>query len=114
MLKRKPYIEKHKKAAETELQYRLQILKSKGMSETQIQRDAKIKHYKAEIRQANHQLAEIGQMEASIRQKAELKARKSAELKNDHPKSKRSAPMTGKKWLKREKKLAVEAEVAEK
>jgi hypothetical protein len=108
MLKRKPYIENHKKAAEAELRKRLEILKSKGMSDSEIQRDPKIKHCRAEIRQINHQLADIEHMESSILHKAEIKARKLTAPKDDHRKSKRSAPMTGKKWVKKEKKLAAE------
>ena len=110
MLKRKPYIEDHKRAAEAELRKRLEILKAKGVSDTEIQRDPQIKHYRAEIRQANHQLAEIAQTEAFILRKAEIKAQLAAAPKTDHRKSKRSAPMTGKKWTKREKK---EKETAE-
>ena len=52
MLNKKPYIENHRNLAESKLFARLEILKSKGKTAVQIQRDAKVKHHKAEIRKA--------------------------------------------------------------
>jgi hypothetical protein len=106
MLNKKPYIENHRNLAESKLFARLEILKSKGMTEVQIQRDAKVKHHKAEIRKARHQLANIAKLESQIAQKAEIKAKKLAAPKTDHDKLKRSAPDQMKKRAKKEKKLA--------
>ena len=113
MLNKKPYIESHKIIAESNLFARLEILKTKGMTPVQIQRDAKVKHLKAEIRKAKYQLAQIANLESQIAQKTEIKAQKLAAPKIDHPKHKRSVPDPEKKRAKREKKLtavAVETE----
>jgi hypothetical protein len=105
MLNKKAYIENHRKLAEKKLSARLEMLKSKGMTELQIQRDAKVKHFKAEVRKARHQLAGIADLEAQIVRKAEIKAEKLAAPRQDHPKHKRAAD-PAKKRVKREKKLA--------
>ena len=59
MLNRKPFIEDHRKAAEGKLATRLELLKTKGLNDKVIQKDAKIKQYKAEIRKAKHQMDSI-------------------------------------------------------
>jgi hypothetical protein len=106
MLYKKPYIENHKHLAEGKLAARLEILKSKGMTDIQIQRDPKVKHYRAAIRQARYQLADIAKLELQIAQKAEIKAQKLAAPKTDQPNHKRSASDPMKKRAKREKKMA--------
>ncbi len=106
MLNKKPYIENHRKLAESKLFARLEFLKSKGMTAVQIQRDAKVKHHKAKIRQAKYQLATIAKLESQIARKAETKAKKLAAAKTDHPKPKQSEPDPAKKRPKKEKKPA--------
>jgi hypothetical protein len=106
MLNKKPHIENHRNLAESKLFARLEILKSKGKTAVQIQRDAKVKHHKAKIRKARNQLANIAKLESQIAQKAEIKAKKLAAPKTDHPKPKQSAPDPMKKRAKKEKKPA--------
>ena len=106
MLKRKPHIENHKNLAEIKLAARLEMLKSKGMTAVQIQRDPTVRHFRAETRAARNQLAEIAKLESQIAQKAAIKAQKSAGPKIDHPKSKRSVSDPEKKRAQRERKLA--------
>ena len=106
MLNRKPYVENHKFLAESKLAARLEFLKSKGMTAVQIQRDATVKHIKAEMRKAKNQLADIAKLESQIAQKAEIKAQKIAAPKTDHPKHKRSVSDPEKKRAQREKKRA--------
>lgn len=113
MLNRKPYIENHKKDAETKLTARLEFLKTKGMPAERIQRDPSVKHFRAEIRKARYQLADIAKLELQIAEKAEMKAKKLAAAKTEHPKHKRSAADPLKKRVKREKKLAAAAAEAE-
>ena len=114
MLSKKPHFENHKTQAESMLAVRLEILKSKGISDLQIKKDSKVKHYRAEIRKARYQLADIAKLEAQIVQKAETKAAKLAAPKIDHAKLKGSSSDHEKKRAKRERKLAAaEAAAAE-
>jgi hypothetical protein len=78
MLRKKPYIEDHNIIAERNLAARLEICKSRGMTEVQIERDSAVKHLKAEIRKAKRNLANIAKLELQIAQKAEIKAQKLA------------------------------------
>ncbi len=109
MLNKKPYIESHKHLAESRLAARLEILKTKGISAVQIQRDTTVKHFKAEIRQAKSQLADIAKLESQIAQKAEIKAKKLAAPKVEPPKPKRASSDQEKKRAKKEKKIAAAA-----
>lgn len=113
MLHRKPYIENHKKDAETKLAARLEFLKTKGMPAERIQRDPSVKHFRAEIRKAKYQLADIAKLELQIAEKVEIKAKKLAAPKTDQQKHKRAAADPLKKRAKREKKLASAAAEAE-
>jgi len=113
MLNRKPYIENHKNHAETRLTARLEFLKTKGMSAVRIQRDPTVKHFRAEIRKAKYQLADIAKLELQIAEKADIKAKKLAAPKIDHPIHKRSAADPMKKRAKKEKKLAAATAEAE-
>ena len=106
MLNKKPYIENHKNLAESKLATRLEILKSRGMTPVQIQRDATVKHFRAEIRKARYQLADIATLESQIAQRAEIKAKKLAAPKTDPPRHKRSDSDPQKKRAKKEKQLA--------
>lgn len=110
MLRRKPQIEDHKKAAESQLLARMQFLKSKGFSGTQIQRDPKVKHHKAAIRKANMQLADIAELEERIAEQAEAKARKqTAPVPEPSPK-KKSSGEPAKKKAKKERKIEPQSE----
>jgi hypothetical protein len=113
MLNRKPYIENHKHLAEGRLAARLELLKSKGMTAVQIKRDPTVRHFRAEMRTARNQLADVAKLESQIAQKAEVKAQKLAVPKADHPKSKRSGSDPEKKRAQREKKLAAAKAEAE-
>ena len=106
MLNKKPYIESHKQLAESRLAARLEILKSRGITAVQIQRDTTVKHIKAEIRKAKYQLADIAKLETQIAEKADLKAKKLAAPKVEPPKHKRAASDPAKKRAKKEKKMA--------
>jgi hypothetical protein len=109
MLKKKPHLENHKNIAEGKLAARLEMLKSKGLSDLQIQRDVKVKHFRAAIRRARYQLADIAELEAQIAMRTEIKAKKLAAPKEDRPKPKRTAASSEKKRAKREKKLSAAA-----
>ena len=106
MLNRKPYIENHKNLAEGKLFARLDFLKTKGLPDERIQKDPTVKHFKAEIRKARYQLADIAKLESQIMRQAEIKAEKLAAPKIQAPKHKRSESDPAKKRAKREKKLA--------
>ena len=110
MLRKKPYIEKDKADAEKLLVMRLEMLESTGMSKLQMQRDATIRHYKGEIRQARERLASIAELEKLMAKKAEIKAEKLAAPKVNPPR-KRHAADPVKIKARMEKKLAtVEAD----
>jgi hypothetical protein len=105
MLRKKPYTEEHETVATKHLAARVEALKSKGMTETQIQRDTKVRHFKGKIRQAKHQLAGIVDLEKLIARKAEIKAEKLAAQKTSQP-QKQHAPDPAKKKAKKEQKIA--------
>ena len=106
MLNRKHFIEDHRKAAEGKLAARLESLKTKGLNDKLIQKDAKIKQYKAEIRKAKHQMAGIAAMEALTREKAETKAQKAAAAKAPRQEPKKAPKSTAPKKPKKERKAA--------
>jgi hypothetical protein len=110
MLNRKPYAENHKLLAEKQLQARLEILKSKGMTAKQMQRDPKVKHFQALIRQAKYQLGSIAELESEIARKAEAKAQKRAAPGDKPSRAERSAPEPVKKKAKKMKNPTAEAE----
>jgi len=109
MLNKKPSFENHKNIAENRLAARLEMLKSKGLTDLQIKRDVKVKHFRAAIRKARYQLAEIAELESQIAMRTEIKAQKSAAPKEDHPKHKRTAANPEKKRARRERKLSAAA-----
>jgi hypothetical protein len=76
------------------------------MTEVQIQRDARARHFKGEIRRAKYRLACIAKLEEQMDRKAELKAEKLAAPKVNTPK-KRHAPDPIKKKARMDRKLAV-------
>ena len=106
MLSKKLYFENHKDLAAGKLAARLEFLKTKGMPDERIQKDPTVKHFKAEIRKAKYQLADIAKLESQIARKAEIKAQKLATPRADHPKHKRSVSNPEKKRAQRERKLA--------
>lgn len=108
MLRKKPYTEEHKATAEKQLAAHVETLKSKGMTEAQIQRNATVKHIKGKIRQVKRQLAGIAKLETEIARSAEIKAEKRAATKTVAPK-KKHAPDPAKKKAKKEKPLAAAA-----
>lgn len=105
MLRKKPYIEQDKAVAEKHLAVRLEMLKSKGMSIMQIQRDATVRHYKGEIRQAKERLSSIAESEKLMASKAEIKAEKLAAPKVNPPRKRHVADPVKIK-ARRERKLA--------
>lgn len=106
MLNRKPYIESHRKDAEEKLAVRLDLLKTNGLDDKQIQKDAKVKHYRAEIRQARHQLAGIAAIEELTSEKTAAKAQKEAAAKASRQESKKAAKAAAPKKPKKEKRAA--------
>ena len=109
MLSKKLYFENHKDLAAGKLAARLEFLKTKGMPDERIQKDPTVKHFKAEIRKAKYQLADIAKLESQIARQAEIKAQKLTAPKTAPPKHKRSESDPTKKRAKREKKLAAAA-----
>lgn len=110
MLRKKPYIERDKALAERHLVARLETLKSKGMTDVQIQRDATARHFKGEIRQAKYRLACIAELENLMARKAEIKAEKLAAPKVEQPRKRRAAGPIKQKIRAERKAVAVEAE----
>jgi hypothetical protein len=84
------------------------LLKAKGLDDKVIQKDSKIKQFKAEIRKAKHQMAGIGAMEALVSGKAEAKAQKAAGAKAPRQEPKKAAKSAAPKKPKKEKKTAAE------
>jgi hypothetical protein len=111
MPNRKPQIEAHKKVAEMNLAARLEMLKIKGLDDKQIQRDDKIKQFRAQVRKAKHQLAGIAAMTGLMEEKTAAKARKAAAAREPRQPGKKSAkPAAPKKPKKERKPVAEETE----
>ncbi len=108
MLNRKPLIEAHKKAAEENLAARLELLKTRGLDDGQIQKDAKIKQLRAQVRKAKHQLTGIAAMTALMEEKADAKARKAAAAKEPRQQAKKAAKPAAPKKPKKERKAVAE------
>jgi hypothetical protein len=108
MLSRKPQIEEHKKSAEGKLAARLELLKTKGMDAKQIQKDARIKQIKAQIRKAKHQMGGIAAMEALTAEKADARAQKAAAAKAPRQEPKKAPKSAAPKKPKKEKKPAAQ------
>jgi hypothetical protein len=109
MLNRKPQIEAHKKAAEENLAARLELLKSQGLDDGRIQKDAKVKQFRALVRKAKHQLAGIAAMTSLVEEKTETKARKAAAAKAPRQETKKAPKAAAPKKPKKERKPAAEA-----
>jgi hypothetical protein len=109
MQKRKPFVEMHKKAAEKNLADRLEMLKSKDVSDQLIHKDVKVRQFKAAIRKARLELAGIEQMARLTEKKKEAKAQKAAAAPPIAPKKKKSAPDPAKQEKKAKKAPAAEA-----
>ncbi len=108
MANKKPNIENRKVVAGKKLSTRVAFLESEGMSADKIQRDFKVRQFKADVRKANRQLTDIAELESLLAQRAEEKARKLAAPEAAPPKKKRSpSDPTGKK-AKKERKMAAE------
>lgn len=89
MLSKKAAIEGRRSDAEVKLAARVDRLRSNGMTDAQIQRDAAVRHYRGKIRQARSQLARIEQVEAMNARQADAKTAKQAARKLDSPRKKR-------------------------
>jgi len=109
MLNRRPQIEAQKKAAEENLAARLELLKTKGLNDEQILRDARIKQLRAQVRKAKHQLAGIAAMSGLMEEKAAAKARKAEAAKEPRQQAKKTAKPAAPKKPKKERKPVAEA-----
>lgn len=74
MLKKKPHIEERKAIVEKQLAGRQAFLESAGMTADGILQDVKVRHFRAKLRQARRQLADIAELEETIARKAEIKS----------------------------------------
>lgn len=110
MQRKKTHIEDDKALAEKSLAARLEILNSKGMADAQIKRDAMVRHFRGEIRQANYRLTCIAKLAEQMARKAEIKAEKLATPKVNAPKKRQAADPVMKKAKKERKQAAVEAD----
>ena len=108
MMRKKPYIEKEKELAEKRLSVLLETLRTGGMSDSQMQKDATVKHLKGGIRRAKYRLGCIAELEKQMDRKREIKAEKSAAVKTNQPK-KRRAEGPAKKKSKADRKSAAVA-----
>ena len=113
MLHRKPHIENHLESAQKKLAARLELLSTADMAADQIQRDAKVRHFTAQISKAKRELRNTAAIETQTAEKAELRVRKEAAAKagNSPEKSKKrdvNAPPA-----KKRKKPRVELDDAE-
>jgi hypothetical protein len=108
MLNRKPQIEAHKKTAEENLAARLELLKTQGWDDGRIQKDAKVKQYRAQVRKAKHQLEGIAAMAALMEEKSAAKDRKAAAAKEPRQQTKKAHKTAAPKKPKKERKPVAE------
>jgi hypothetical protein len=108
-LKRKGFLEGHKKVAGDKLVTRMSSLKEKGLDAVAIKRDSFIKKMRADIRKANYRLACIAAQEKLNADKVQTKTEKLAAKKNtpDKPSAKIAKGAPAKKEKKEKKKAAV-------
>ena len=104
-LKQKIYAENQKKVVEGKIAVRRALLKEKGLDSAVIQKDVLIRKMKAEIRQANNQLASIAAQEKLNADKAQAKAEKLAAGKSarEATPAKTAKNVRGKKGSKEKK-----------
>lgn len=104
MLHQKTFIEEHQRQAQGQLEARLEMLKSKGMDDKTILKDAKVKQFKALVRKAKRRLDSIAAMQTLASTKKATKAQKAAAAKatdQEPPKPKKiAAPKKPKKARK--------------
>ena len=105
-LKRKGFLEGHKKVAVDKLVTRMSSLKEKGLDDVAIKRDSFIKKMRADIRKANYRLACIAAQEKLNADKVQTKTEKLAAKKNtpDKPSAKIAKGAPAKKEKKEKKK----------
>lgn len=105
-LKRKEFLEGHKKVAGDKLVTRMSSLKEKGLDAVAIKRDSLIKKMMADIRKANYRLACIAAQEKLNADKVQTKTDKLAAKKNtpDKPSAKIAKGAPAKKEKKEKKK----------
>ena len=110
-LKRKGFLEGHKKVAGDKLVTRMSYLKEKGLDAVAIKRDSFIKKMRADIRKANYRLACIAAQEKLNADKVQTKTEKLAAKKNtlDKPSAKIAKGAPAKKEKKEKKKAPAPA-----
>jgi hypothetical protein len=107
-LRKKTSIEQQKQTAEKNLAGRLELLQAKGWDAQRIQRDAKLKAFRAAVKLSKKRLGNIAAEEEMMAQKAKTKTQKLEALKNTPPQAKKkAAPAAGatKKAKKERKKV---------
>ncbi|KPK87522.1 MAG: hypothetical protein AMJ94_16755 [Deltaproteobacteria bacterium SM23_61] len=72
-LRAKVYVENQKKRIEEKLNARLALLKEKGQKEDVIQKDAKVRQLKAQVRKMDYRLAAIAAQEKLNQERAQAK-----------------------------------------
>jgi hypothetical protein len=104
-LKQKIYVENKKELVEGKIAVRWAFLKEKGLDGTVIKKDVLIRKMKAQIRQANYQLANIAAQEKLNADRAKAKAKKLAAKKSDRKatSAKTAKNVSGKKGSKEKK-----------
>lgn len=90
MLHRKPQIENHLESAEKRLSARVESLTTIGIDASRIQKDYKVRQFKAQIRKSKKQLTAILAAETLTAEKAETRTRKDAAAKSEPSKKKSS------------------------
>ena len=97
MLNRKAFIEKQKESAEQRLAARLELLKAGGLETARIEKDARVRQIKAQIREARNRIAGINAMKALSVRKAEARAQKEAAAKAPRQEVKKTKSVAPKK-----------------
>lgn len=110
MIKQKAYIEKRLAAAQKWLADRLAALHGAGIGADRIQRDVKVKHFRAAIRQARRQLDDIKNLEESNAGRAAEKAAKQSESVPASSRRRKREANVSNKQAKRQQKEKLTAE----
>jgi hypothetical protein len=91
-LRAKVYVENQKKSIQDKLSARLVLLKERGLKEDVIQRDARVRQLKAQVRKMNYRLAAIAAQEKLNQDRTQAKIDKLAAEKAAKEAPKEEAP----------------------
>jgi hypothetical protein len=109
----KPRIQNHLLSAEKGLAVRVELLKTKGIDGSRVEKDCQIRKLKAQVRKAKRQLTAIAALETQMAEKAEVRIRKEAAAKSEAHQKKSKKRDVNAPPAKKRKKRRIESDEIE-